>query len=208
MGPEGMVGFGIVFLVVYLIVLLVVLALSVTMYVLNGLAIKRMSESCGLAHGWMGFVPYASTFRLGQLAECADKSGGKRIPWRHLALGGHIAVALGTIVFYIIYIRDFTALIMATEGEISVGDMLAFYAGIGSGSTVMSIFSLVVNVILYIVYWKIFCLFDRDHAVLFLLLSIFFSAAIPFLLFAIRRRTPYIPGNDVPPTAGGPADWT
>lgn len=208
MGPEGMVGFGIVFLVVYFVVLLIVLALSVTMYVLNGLAIKRMSESCGLAHGWMGFVPYASTFRLGQLAECARKPEGKRIPWRHLALGGHIAVALGTIVFYIIYIRDFTALIMATEGEISVGDMFAFYAGIGSGSTMMSILSLAVNVVLYIVYWKIFCLFDRDHALLFLLLSIFFSAAIPILLFAIRRRTPYIPGNDVPPSSGGPADWT
>ena len=100
-----LIGFGLVFMVIYLIVLLVVLALSVTMYVLNGLAIKRMSESCGLAHGWMGFVPYASTFRLGQLAECARKPEGKRIPWRHLALGGHIAVSLGSIVFFIIYMR-------------------------------------------------------------------------------------------------------
>ncbi|MBQ8275581.1 MAG: hypothetical protein IJZ02_03020, partial [Clostridia bacterium] len=103
MGPEEMVGFGVVFLAVYLIVMLVALAFGVTMYVLNGLAIKRMSESCGLAHGWMGFVPYASTFRLGQLAECGRKPNGKRIPWRHLALGGHIAVAIVTIVFFIIY---------------------------------------------------------------------------------------------------------
>ena len=205
---EGLVGFGLIFMIVYLIILLVVLALSVTMYVLNGLAIKRMSESCGLANGWMGFVPYASTFRLGQLAECARKPEGKRIPWRHLALGGHIAVSLGTIVFYIIYMRDLASLMLASEGAVSVGDMFGFYAGIGSGSTILSIFSLALNVVLYIIYWKIFCLFDRGHAVLFLLLSIFFSTAIPILLFAIRHHTPYIPGNSVPPASGGPSDWT
>lgn len=208
MGPEGMVGFGVIFLVVYLIVLLVVLALSVTMYVLNGLAIMQMSKSCGLAHGWMGFIPYASTFRLGQLAECARKPEGRRIPWRHLALGGHIAVAIVTIVFFIIYIRDFAALMAVAEDSVSVGDVLGFYAGIGSVSVVLNIFTLALNVVLYIIYWKIFCLFDHDHAVLFLLLSIFFSVAIPFLLFAIRRRTPEIPGANVPPSAGGPADWT
>lgn len=202
-----LISFGFVFLIVYLIILLVVLALSVTMYVLNGLAIKRMSASCGLAHGWMGFVPYAATFRLGQLAECARKPEGKRIPWRHLALGGHIAVSLGTIVFYIIYMRDLMTLMMATE-TLSIGDMLAFYTGMGSGSTILSIFSLALNIILYIVYWKIFCLFDRDRAVLYLLLSIFFSAAIPIILFAIRRRTPYIPEDPAPPAGGGPADWT
>ena len=203
-----LIGFGLVFMVIYLIVLLVVLALSVTMYVLNGLAIKRMSESCGLAHGWMGFVPYASTFRLGQLAECARKPEGKRIPWRHLALGGHIAVSLGSIVFFIIYMYDFAALIAVAENAVSVGDVLNFYAGIGSASTVLNLFSLALNVVLYIVYWKIFCLFDHDRAVLYLLLSIFFSVAIPILLFAIRRRTPYIPGADLPPTDGGPTDWT
>ena len=133
MGTEAIVGFGIVFLLVYLIILLIVLALSVTMYVLNGLAVKQMSESCGLAHGWMGFVPYASTFRLGQLAECARKPGGKRVPWRHLALAGQIAVSLGAIVFYIIYIRDFTALVMATEGSVSVGRVVSG-GGVNSNS--------------------------------------------------------------------------
>ncbi len=208
MGPEEMVGFGVVFLAVYLIVMLVALAFGVTMYVLNGLAIKRMSESCGLAHGWMGFVPYASTFRLGQLAECGRKPNGKRIPWRHLALGGHIAVAIVTIVFFIIYIRDFAALMAVAEDSVSVGDVLGFYAGIGSVSVVLNIFTLALNVVLYIIYWKIFCLFDRDHAVLFLLLSIFFSAVLPVLLFVIRNHAPYIPANNPPPASNGPADWT
>ena len=195
------------FLIVYLLILLVCFAACVVMYVLQGLAIKKMSESCGLRHTWMGFVPFASSYRLGQLAEQKSKSGKKSWPWRHLALGGAIMLTLALFVLEGVVIAETLSLILEGGSELSVGDSMQIYGTFSVGMIFYYLFAIAYNVVLYIIYWKIFSLFSPDNAVLFLLLSIFFSAALPILLFAIRNRTPNL--APAPPSAGGgDADWT
>ena len=195
------------FLIVYLIILLGCLAVGVVMYVLQGLAIKNMSESCGLGHTWMGFVPFASSYRLGQLAEQKPKLGKKPWPWRHLALGGAITLILALFVLEGVVLVQTVSMILESGSELSVGDSLQVYGTFSVGTIFYYVIAIAYNVVIYIIYWKIFSLFAPENAVLFLLLSIFFSMALPILLFAIRKRTPNL--APVPPSAGGSdADWT
>lgn len=186
----GGIGIGIIVLAFYLIFLVIALGVAVALYVFHGLGLMGMAKTCNLRHPWMGFVPYANVYLMGELAECAAQPGKKRIPWRHLALGGQLLYTALMIVWEVMYgFKVFS--LAARAGEVSDYDMLKLLGRSFAFLAVVMLVGMAFSVLLYIIYWKIFNLFDAKHALLYLLLSIFVSAA-PVIFFLLRKRQPAV----------------
>lgn len=165
--------------------------ISIAIYVLNGIGMMKLAKSCGLSRTWMAFVPFASTYQLGQVAECAAEPGKKKLPLRHFALIGHITIAILVIGYYIwFFMRMFAMGLM--EKEMSAFDLFSIVGGAAGFTALLGLLSLALSVLIYYIYWKIFRLFIPQYAVIFLLLTIFLNIQ-PILLFAIRNRAPQFP---------------
>ena len=192
MGATGTSIIAILFIVIFG---LFMLAFCVVWYVLNGLALMRMAKSCGLKHPWMGFVPFADAYLMGQLAECNPTPGKKSWPWRHILLVGQIVVVAAML---IMYVGLFGSMIGAIDeyGDFGVYDMYTMYGGAIGAISLFQAVSIAYSVLVYIVYWKIYSLFAPDLAVIFLVLTILLNVT-PILLFIIRKRQPVV---KAPPT--------
>jgi len=55
-------------IIMFAVIFFISFALSVTQYVLRGIAIYKMSASRGIPNGWMGFIPYVHNYQFGQIA--------------------------------------------------------------------------------------------------------------------------------------------
>lgn len=179
---------GVIGVVIMLVFYLAMLAFSVTVYILNGIGLMKMAKSCGLPHPWMGFVPFASTYLLGQLAEQNPAPGKKSWPWRHIALIGEIVIAALAVAMCLFMFADMFAVI--TEGgDFTEYDALAMYGSLFGMMMPLYLLSTAYSIVVYIIYWKIFSLFAPDLAVIFLVLTILFNIT-PILIFILRNRTP------------------
>ncbi|MBQ8396625.1 MAG: hypothetical protein IJX53_00320 [Clostridia bacterium] len=187
MAGASVVAMGVVSVLIIIFYLLV-LAFSVAMYVLNGLGLMKMAKTCGLRHPWMGFVPFASTYLIGQLAEQNPTQGKKSWPWRHIALIGEIVITALAVALCIFMIGDMFN-VMAAGGEYSEYDMLSLYGSMFGLMAPLSLLSTVYSIVLYIIYWKIYSLFAPNLAVVFLVLTILFNIT-PILIFILRNRQP------------------
>ena len=180
---------GVIGIIFLLFLYLALLAFSVTIYVLNGIGLMKMAKSCGLSRPWRGFVPFAGTYMMGQLAEQNPSSGKKSWPWRHIALIGEIVIAALALAMGIFMFTDMAAVISA-GGEYSEFDILQFYGSMFGMMAPLSFLSTVYSVVVYIINWKIFSLFaPQNTAVIFLVLSILFNIT-PILFFILRNRQP------------------
>lgn len=176
---------GIIFLVVFY---LAMFAFSITLYVLNGIGLMKMAKSCGLRHPWMGFVPFASTYLIGQLAEQNPAQGKKSWPWRHIALIGEIVIVALGVALCIFMLGDMFGVI-AAGGEYSEYDLLSLYGSMIGIMAPLSLLSTAYSIVIYIIYWKIYSLFAPNLAVIFLVLTILFNIT-PILIFILRNRQP------------------
>ncbi|MCL2707006.1 MAG: hypothetical protein FWE97_02425 [Dehalococcoidia bacterium] len=68
----------IIFTIIYFVAIFFLTAIGIVMHILRGLAIYKMSAARGIKNGWLGFIPCACDFQLGQLAGEIE-FGNKRI---------------------------------------------------------------------------------------------------------------------------------
>lgn len=74
--------------------------LAIATYVAMSIGLYCMSKSCGLAHGWISFVPYAQSFRIGQIADHqCEINEHKHSTYRHKLLIFHILQAAASAIF-------------------------------------------------------------------------------------------------------------
>lgn len=184
-----MAGVGAVAIVFLVMFYLAILAVAVVMYVLNAIGLMKMAKSCGIANPWMAFVPFASSYLMGKIAEQNPSNGRKSWPWRHLALIGEIVIFAMAIAFGVWMGVDMVASGVLEGAEYSEFDVLTMYGGMVGFMGIYSLLSMVYNVIIYIIYWKIFSLFAPEWAVVFLILSLLLTVA-PILFFILRNRQP------------------
>ena len=177
---------GIVFLIV---IYLAIFAVSITMYILNGIGLMKMAKSCGIPHPWMGFLAFTHEYLIGRIAEQNHAPGKKSWPWRHIALVGKILLVVLAIVMCVFMFGDMFAVI-AESGDFTEYDVLTLYGSMMGMMVPLYLISTAYSIVLYIIYWKIFSLFaPQNTAVIFLVLSILFNLA-PIFFFILRNRQP------------------
>lgn len=188
-------------IIFYVVYMLFVLGLSLAMYLFQGFGIYKMSKNMGLSAPWLAFIPVASNFAFGRIAEKYIKLDG-----RPSAKFSKILLILNIIMM--IFAVAFIALVIVIVAVNVVNgmDTTVIEGDIPTSTDAMSVLSILLpillgyflfvglaiayNVVYYIALWRIFAIYNYNNATLFLVLSIFFSFLYPIFLFILRNKEP------------------
>jgi hypothetical protein len=196
-----------VFSIIYLIAYLFGAALGTVVYVVTAFALFKIAKACGLKYPWMSFIPVASSFLLGQIADThCHHNEGKKTSYRKILLGLEIALLAITFIVLTISVVMFV-MAMIEEGSVPDGEamltsvvLLAF--AVLAVAMVLLVVAVIYAVFSYIALYKIFKLFDSSNAPLYIVLCIFFSIAQPIILLLLARKEPVFLDTAEEPNAG------
>lgn len=155
---------------------LVALAVGAAIYIFSAFGLYRMAQNLGLPSPWMAFVPVASSYLLGLIAE-KDSMGKRTLKYSWILLITQIVSFFFSTGYY------FALLAFRLTGSFLMAVM--FFLAYGMLSIVACIFY-------YIALYRVYKLYDPDNAPIFIILSILFSISVPILMFVLRNRQPII----------------
>lgn len=171
------------------------MAITVAMYLFESIGIYRMSKNMGF-NGWLAFVPFAKTYAYGKIAETYVKANGKpSAKFSKILLAFHILmVALSTVfLFLAIFMFVMDGIKITPEGfgtdiesfaisALAIPLVLVYFA--------MYATSVAFSVINFVAIWRIYALYDYNHATSYLILSIFCVFLYPIFFFVLRNKEP------------------
>ena len=139
---EQMATVAIVMIVVALIAFAVGILTVLVTYVLQALAIMRMSQKLYVERPWLAWIPIAQSYALGRVAERCDERQGKEVkPWSKILLFAHIG-------YYVVYV--------ALSGMSGIVQFIVPILGPALLSLLQTALSLAFTVFVYICVWKAF----------------------------------------------------
>lgn len=160
------------------------------------IGIYKMSKTAGLEYPWLSFIPVASSYTLGILAEKYRKTPTEK-PFKYsiLLLVMHIIEKIVAIVFFVLFCfisveTVHTVISVAMyDGEIDPNMALALIPFFVLSLAVIFT-ELAFAVIRYIALWRVYSLFDGRNAVLYTVLSVLFGFLEPVFIFVLRNKQP------------------
>ena len=166
------------------------MGIAVVSYVFQSLGLMKMLKSVGYKRPWFAWIPLVNALAIGDLADCYDngkpsKKLGKKLLFFSIAL---IAVAL-----VYSFVSGFTAILtpaLGTGGDIFAGELnfsmiIAFVIEAFRDIVAIAMIAIAVPnaIFTYQAYWGIFRIFNPSASVIYILLSVFVSEAMPFIFF-------------------------
>ncbi len=202
-----------VFSIIYLFAYLFGAALGTVVYVVTAFALFKIAKACGLKYPWMSFIPVASAFLLGQIADThCRRNEGRKTSYRKILLGLEIAVlALVIVMLAVSVVMVVMALLeegMMPDGDAMLTSVVILVFAILAICLVMLVIAVVYAVFSYIALHKIFKLYDPSNAALYIVLCIFFSIAQPIILMVLARKEPRFLDTAEEPNAGATPVFT
>ncbi len=175
--------------VIYLIVVLAIALFGIVSYVLQALGMYTIAERRGIRNGWLAFIPFGAAWILGSIADQYQYvAKGKVKNRRKWLLGLNIALVVGYFAWFIVFMATG---IFAAPGAGSENTAIAVAV---IGASVFFALAIVLYVVYYISLYNLFVSCEPDNATLYLVLGILFSVALPFFIFAARKKD-----NGMPP---------
>lgn len=185
-----------IFLGAYLIIMLVVfgfsLLFSLAVYLCTGFSIMKISNKLSIKNGFFGFIPFLSSYKLGEIAECCSFRKGFNKKYAKLLVALNVATSALSIIYAIAMICFMAVSHSFRESEI----MFVFMAILIFSVILMIAVVITYMVFFYIALYRIYNYFEEKNATLFIVLSILFSIAYPILLLiiALKKQTPQFEG--------------
>lgn len=175
-----------VFAIIYILILLVALAFSAVSYIFQSLGLYTVAKRRGLNNPWLAWLPVGNTWILGSISDGYQQAAKNRIKNRRkVLLGLNIAVYAMYIPFYILY---FVLIIANPQPSLSDTTFILPFMALMAVTLAMLAISITFLVLLYFAYYDLFASCDPSNAVAFIIVSIFFSFALPFIIFIIRNK--------------------
>lgn len=189
-------GFMVVFYIIYVMIMG---AIALGMYLLQGFSLMKISKKLGIPKGWRAFIPFADYYLMGKIAEEDTKRyhpEKKVTRWSKIFLICQIALGVLLTVWAVVFVICYSVMMfsMIENEELTAGGAASL---VGLLLLVLSYFLILalaigVSVVSYFVYYKIYHVMAKDHAIWMLLLSIFVSGASLVILavLAFMKRFP------------------
>jgi len=164
-------------LLMLITVAMVFVGIAIAYYVLYSISLYKMAKKYEIPAPGLAWVPYASYWILGSIADKIKLRSGKKTNSALILTIGHgvFVVALIGLVFSM----TLFASMLYYETSVLIGMVISYVLFIG--------IIIALYVFAYIAYYRIY----KDHsdsAVGWLLLSIFEPIAIPFILFSMIKK--------------------
>jgi len=185
MGSEF--GFLIAFFAIFY---LLFLGAAILMYVLQSLALFNLAKKRGIQNYGLAWVPIGSSWILGKLAD--DVNICRRNKRTHFARNLLVLNIAYLASFVLVYIGAF-----ALGITIAMEEMMSGVASTAGPAIILVAVLLwlvlvaliiAINVLFYMALYRVFYGYAEENAVIFTVLSIFFSILLPIFLFVIRNR--------------------
>ena len=163
--------------------------ISLALYLLTGFSMMKIAEKLNIENGWFGFIPFASSYLCGKMAEKSDETykTEKKRQWSKILLWCDI-------------ISGILALLLLVASVIALIPYIGWIICIITTALFTPVI-LLLAVPTYIAYYKIFKLMaGGNNAVWMLILRIFIDAAkaILFAVFAFSDSYPQATDPDAP----------
>ncbi len=192
------------FLIVFIVLYIVLFAGVIANYVLTSLSLYTIAKRRLIKKPWLAWIPVASVWTIGSIADDYDAKMGINRKWRVFLL----TLAL---VFYAIFIIAYVAIILmafsfAMKAQFeapSPQDVMGLFIPMYIGIIVMAIFGMALTACNYICMFKIFESTVPQKALKYFLLSLLVPFAYAICLFLSRNQgysntpaNPYYPQNN------------
>lgn len=147
------------------IILAISLVIGLICYIFNSLGLYTMAKNRNIDNPWLAWIPLANRYLMGELINDDVSISSWHIPYAKLFLPlmGLALTAVMTILGFIPYLGAFIGILL----------------------------SLALSVYYYAAQFWLYSIYDKDHRVLYLVLSIFFPFLGPIFIFIIRNRDAY-----------------
>ncbi len=169
-------------------------AISIVLWALRAVGVCKMSEKEKLKNPWYSFIPFFDAIAIGRLGAGYNKKNMAVTKNNSKAL-----LVLQIILSVLAIIFVFAAIGLLIKGvaisEIENSGELSYSFFTSAGLFLLFYFafigvSIAYLVTYYICLYNIYLKFNRDNAVLFTVLGIFFSFLIPIFLFISSKNEP------------------
>ncbi len=173
---------------IFLIVLLFSFAIALAFYLLQAYGLYKMGKTVGSPAPWLAFIPVVNIYALGKIAETPTPASPK--PLRY----GPVLLVLNVVNTVISNISAFMMIngmieIISNYESYEYEELLAELLTVSrSGSFIVSALSFAFTVFYYIALYKLFKLFVPKSATAYLIVAVFFSVALPIMIFCLRNK--------------------
>ncbi len=179
----GIGGFLLVFLIVFYVIMM---GLCVLVYVLESLGMYTIAKRRGIHHSWLAWLPIGNLWILGSISDQYQYVvKGKVCNRRKVLLGLSIGVFGVIALLYAGIIGTVISGALDTAGGAFVGAGLAVFL---LSYLALFVVAIVTAVFQYIAFYDLYASCDPSNAVLYLVLSVIFSIAMPFFVFSCRKK--------------------
>lgn len=168
---------------------------GIILFVLNAVGLYNMGKSLFVKAPWLSFIPVASSFALGRIAQEYIKQNGKKsAKFSVILLLLNILSIVLVVAFIILFAVAVLNIMVIYEdgGELTGGEMLSMAITPIIIYIAAIISSIAFNVTYYVSLWRVFAIFEKCNATLYTVLSIFFSFLYPIFIFILRKKRPII----------------
>ncbi|WP_041669136.1 DUF4190 domain-containing protein [Acetobacterium woodii] len=147
------------------ILLAIAAVIGIVCYVFNSIGLYTMAKNRNIDHPWLAWIPIANSYLMGELINDDVSIGSWHIPYAKLFLP-LMGLAL--------------TLVMSVLG------LIPYF-----GAFLGILLSLALGFYYYTALFWLFSIYDQNHRVLYLVLSIVFAFMGPIFIFVIRNRDAY-----------------
>lgn len=168
------------------VTLIISLAFLLVDYIFTGLALMTIGKARGLKYPWLIWVPFASNYQFGAVADDINNKLGRRSCYRKLLLAFLIVLeTIGVVSLLFSFYLQLEVYSYSYYDE-------TLWMMIAIGSILLSVVTIGVS-IAYLVFqikamYTIFKDYSSENAVLFTVLSVLFSFLRGPLLFSVRNK--------------------
>lgn len=173
------------------VLLLFILMIWLAFYVFESIAFYTLAKRRGIQYPGLAWVPVANMWIIGSLADhYMDVTELKRTKSRYLLLSLEIVSAVISLLTVVLALGFGLGMLreLFNEQSYAVGGYILGSLSLLGISCILWVLVIIRSVFLYIALYRIFKSCQPGNAVLYLLLAIFVSVSLPFILFAIRNK--------------------
>ena len=186
----ALIGSGIlgVFAIIYFVILSIYLASFAVTYVLRSWSLYTIAKRRGIRNGWLAWIPLGNLWILGNISDQYQYVVKGRIKNRRKKLMGFsIGLYAGYFLWLLVTLTN-----LAAGREATALFFLVF------GGLIILTTAIYQTVCRYLAYYDLYRSCDPGNAVLYLVLSVFFTITLPFFVFACRDRDLGMPPRKKP----------
>lgn len=173
------------------VLLFFILMIWLVFYVFESIAVYTLAKRRGIQYPGLAWVPVANMWIIGSLADdYMNVTELRKTKSRYFLLSLEAVSAVISILATVMSLGFGLEMIreIFNEQSYEVGGYILGSLSLLGMSCILWVLVIVRSVFLYIALYRIFKSCQPGNAVLYLLLAIFVSVSLPFILFAIRNK--------------------